>query len=266
MSPSRIVLALFCLPLFACALEVPPAEPTFDQGRPTVTLYQVQDPEADGHPDIDSHVRVTNLLVTAVDRFDEDGSGRTGTVFVQEMDGGPFSGIQMFRPTIQPASEYLLPGDVVEVEGTYTEFEYGQINPDGADPKGRTISQIVDGIARKTGEWISPEPTPIEHANDAQVDPAAEGWEGVLVELHDVEALTPPDGRGAFFVQGDGEPCDMTRDAETCTQIDDDNYAIPDAAAGVRFSRVAGVVTYFYTYKVLPRSPLDVDIDVPAQN
>jgi len=265
MSPSRIFLLLPTLAGAACALDVPPAEPEFDQGRPTVTLYQVQDPEAEGHPDADTQVRITNLLVTAVDRFDEDGEGRTGTIFVQEVGGGPFSGIQMFRPTIQPASEYLLPGDVVEVEGTYVEFELGQINPDGADPRGRTVSQITDGIARKTGEWISPEPTLVEDSNDVQVDPAAEEWEGVFVELRDVEALTPPDSRGAFFVQGDAD-CEMTRDAETCAQVDDDNYAIPDAAAGMRLSRVAGVVTYFYTYKVLPRSPLDVEVDVPAQN
>ncbi len=254
----------FAVLLAGCALDVPPAEPTFEDGQPAVTLYQIQDTTADGHPEVSTNVRVKDLVVTAVDRFDEDGSGKTGTVFVQEIGGGPYSGIQMYRPTIQPASEYLLPGDVVEVAGEYVEFEYGQINPSGADPKGRTISQIQNGIVRKTGEWISPEPTVLEHANDAQVDPAAESWEGVLVELRDVEAVSNPDGRGAFFVQGD-EDCVTTRDAETCAQIDDDNYAIPGAATGMRLSRVAGVVTYFYTYKLLPRSSLDVTVAPATQ-
>jgi hypothetical protein len=267
MSTSRIALLLPSLAAAACALDVPPAEPTFDQGqgRPTVTLYQLQDVDAEGHPDVDTEVRVTNLVVTAVDRYDEDGQGRTGTLFVQEMDGGPFSGIQMFRPTIQPASEYLLPGDVVEVAGTYVEFELGQINPDNADPAGRTVTQITDGIARKTGEWRAPEPTLVEAPEDLQVDPAAEQWEGVLVEIEDVEASTAPDSRGAFFAQG-ARACVTTRDQETCVQIDDDNYGIPGVAAGTRLSRVAGVVTYLYTYKVLPRSALDAEVDAPAQN
>lgn len=264
MSPRFAVFA-FLGSMAGCALEVPPTEPSFDSGRPAVTLYQIQDEEADGHPEPGSSVRITNLVVTGVDRFDEDGSGKTGTVFVQEIGGGPFSGIQMFRPTIQPASAYLLPGDVVEVAGTYVEFEYGQINPSGADPRGRTVSQITDGIARKTGEWVSPEPTLVASSADVQTDPAAEQWEGVLVELHDVELLTAPDSRGAFFVQGDG-PCVTTRDAETCAQVDDDNYAIPGAGVGMRLSRVAGISSYFYTYKLLPRSSLDVEIDAPAQN
>lgn len=265
MSTSRIALPLTSLAAAACAMDVPPAEPTFDQGRPTVTLYQLQDVEAEGHPEAGTEVRVTNLVVTAVDRFDEDGEGRTGTLFVQEMGGGPFSGIQMFRPTIQPASEYLLPGDVVEVAGTYVEFELGQINPANADPRGRTVTQITDGIARKTGEWSAPEPTRVDTPEDLQVDPTAESWEGVLVEVEDVEAVTPPDSRGAFFAQGSGA-CETTRDAETCLQIDNDNYLIPGVAEGTRLSRVAGVVTYLFTYKVLPRSALDVEVDAPAQN
>lgn len=239
--------------LAGCALDVPSAEPTFDQGRPTLTLYQLQDPEAEGHPEVDTQVRVTNLVVTAVDRFDEDGGGHTGTLFVQEIGGGPYSGIQMFRPTIQPASEYLLPGDVVEVGGTYTEFELGQINPDGADPLGRTVSQITDGIARKTGEWISPEAQVVENAADTQDDPEAEKWEGVLVEIHDVEATTVRDSRGAFEVTGGA-------------LVDDDNYGFPGVAVETAFSRIAGVVTYFYTYKLLPRSSLDVEMDAPAQD
>jgi hypothetical protein len=174
MSPHRIALPLAMLAT-ACALDVPDAEPTFDQGRPTVTLYQVQDPAAEGHPETGTNVRVTNLLVTAVDRFDEDGGGHTGTVFVQERDGGPFSGIQMFRPTIQPANEYLLPGDVVEVEGEYVEFELGQINPDWADAAERTVSQISQGIIRKTGEWVSPEPTVVANALRSRSIPRPRG-------------------------------------------------------------------------------------------
>lgn len=254
-----------CALVFAgCAMDVPSAEPSFDDGRPALTLYQVQDVEQQGHPEVDTNVRALDLMVTGVDRFDEDGAGRTGTIFVQEIAGGPYSGIQMYRPTIQPAGEYLLPGDVVEVEGKYVEFEYGQISPDDADPRGRTISQITDGVVRKTGEWISPEPTVVDDSNDVQVDPAAEQWEGVLVEIGGVEALTVPDSRGAFFVQGDG-PCETTRDAETCAQVDDDNYAIPDVAVGTRLSRVAGIMTYFYTYKLLPRSALDVTAGPAAQ-
>jgi hypothetical protein len=253
------------LAVSGCALDIPPAEPSFDDGRPALTLYQVQDVEADGHPEADTNVRVKDLLVTAVDRFDEDGSGKTGTIFVQEIGGGPFSGIQLYRPTIQPAGEYLLPGDVVEVEGLYVEFEYGQINPDGADPRGRTISQITDGVARKTGEWISPEPTVVEDSNDVQVDPAAEQWEGVFVEIRDVEAQSEPDSRGAFFVQGSA-PCETTRDARDRVVVVVDLRARLGVATGVHLSRVAGIMTYFYTYKLLPRSPLDVEADLPAQN
>lgn len=241
------------LPLAGCTLDVPPAEPTFDDGRPTLTLYQVQDLSAEGHPEVGTSVRAIDLVVTAVDRFDEDGSGKTGTVFVQEMAGGPYSAMQLFRPTVQPASEYLLPGDVVEVEGPYVEFDLGQINPAWADETGRTISQISEGIIRKTGEWVAPVPSAIDDTQDLVDDPAAESWEGVLVEIRDVEVTRAADSYGAFQVNGNA-------------LVDDDNYAIPEVAVGDRFDRIAGVVTYLATeYKVLPRSPLDVAAGPAAQ-
>ena len=246
-------LSSIAVALSGCALDVPPAEPTFDDGRPAVTLYQVQDPTADGHPDVGTNVRVEDLVVTAVDRFDEDGSGKTGTVFVQEIDGGPWSGIQLYRPAVQPASEYLLPGDVVEVEGQYVEFDLGQINPAWADATGRTISQVANGVVRKTGEWISPEPALIDDPADLQEDPAAESWEGVLVEMRDVDVTRARDSYGAFQVTGGA-------------LVDDDNYQIPNPAVGDHFVRVAGVSTYLAAeYKVLPRSALDVTGGPAAQ-
>ena len=57
-----------------------------------------------------------DLVVTAVDRFDEDGSGDTGTVFVQEADGGPYSGIQLFRPAIQPANVEIVQGAAIPLD------------------------------------------------------------------------------------------------------------------------------------------------------
>ena len=254
-----------CLLLSGCALDVPAAEPSFDDGRPALTLYQVQDLEAEGHPEVGTNVRAKNLVVTCVDRFDEDGSGKTGTIFVQEIGGGAFSGIQMFRPAISPAGEYLLPGDVVEAEGLYAEFELGQINPAWSDDTGRTLTQLTDGIVRKTGEWISPEPSLVNRPEDLQTDPVDERWEGVLVELNDVGAITAPDSRGAFSVGEDGSTCNRNV-PPTCAQVDDDNYAIPSVAVGSHFDRLVGIITYIYTYKILPRSALDVEIAPPAQD
>ncbi|MBI2897979.1 MAG: hypothetical protein HYY06_30765 [Deltaproteobacteria bacterium] len=233
--------------LGACATEIPPGEPTFDEGGSKLTLYQVQDDGEEAHPEVGETVRATNLVVTVIDRFDEDGSGKVGTVFAQEIGGGPYSGIQLYAPNVLPAGAYLLPGDVVEVEGTYAEFELGQINPEWADETGRTITQLTDGVVRKTGEWLAPEPTLIEDPADLFEDPAAESWEGVLVELEDVEATAAPDSRGSYPLTGGVE-------------VDDDNYRIEGATSGLQFARIAGVISYIYSYKLLPRSALDVEI------
>jgi hypothetical protein len=63
-----------------------------------------------------------------------------------------------------------------------------------------------------------------------------------------------------------GDECVAAEEGATCPQIDDDNYAIPGVVEGTRIERVAGVVTYLYSYKILPRSSLDAEVDAPAQN
>ena len=83
-------------------------------------LRDVQDPTK-GHAG--QNVKVTSVVVTAIDNFDETRNGKSrGTIFVQDADvAGPYSGISMYSPTFVPANLRLAPGDVINLNGQYVE-------------------------------------------------------------------------------------------------------------------------------------------------
>lgn len=203
-------------------------------------------PEGLRCPAVGSRVVIENVVVTATDSYDEDGEGRTGNAWIQDPvpAGGPWSGVQLFVPTVVPARTRLVPGDVVRVVGTLDEFVLRYDDGSPMDRKG-TLTELRDASIQKTGEYLAPAPVTIAGA-DLGDRLRAEPWEGVLVRVEDVVFT------GGYDSYGDAT-------TNWGVEVANDLYEIPGVAAGVRVAALSGVVTYFFGFKVLPRGPEDIE-------
>jgi hypothetical protein len=174
----------------------PGANCTPGSGAP-VTLYDLRDPACPRYPGNfptstpGLPVTFEGLVVTA----NFVGSTKD-TMFVQEEEGGPYSGIAIYK------GGQLLPdlfvGDRVDVEGEVTDF-FGQLQV-----------QISGngGSVEKVGDGAPPVPFDIPHPSHVATDGAvAEAFEGVLVRVHDLKVLNTrpdcPQEWGEFSVEGD---------------------------------------------------------------
>lgn len=228
------VVALCALP--ACLSEVPPIPA--EQGEAPVTPITTLNSPAP--PPSNSEVRLANVVVTAFDTYDETGEGRTGTVYVQEPGGGPRAGIQLFASSVVPAGSTLVPGDVVDVRGTFVIFE----GPPGSNPFDTPLPQITYGnVVRKVGEWTEPEPVTI---GVAELLRNGADYVGSLVRVEGVTASTGYERNPPRFTTDDG------------LTIASGLYAEPGVMPGTRFSAMTGVFTYFYDFQLLPRRAEDM--------
>lgn len=231
--------ASLVLPFLAgCSTDLP--EPNSPPPDESMTVAEARTAATSCHDDDGAPVSLSAVVVTAVDAFDESGQGDVGTIYVEEPAGGAGSGLAVFAPT---GATDLRTGDVVDVSGLATQFELGCIDPGWTDDTGRTVTQLVSARVTWTGEWTPPVPADVSVA-DFSDDARAESLEGMLVRVEDVTAAAPP-------VEG-------RIDVGPDLQIDDDLYAIPDVTTGTAFASVTGVVSYIYTYSVLPRGADDV--------
>jgi len=239
-------------------------------------VYTVQELENYGeprHPASGATATVKRAVVTAIDDYDEDGSGRMGSIWIGAVDSsglvvcGAWCGITIYEPGIAPKGEVLRVGDLVDVTGIYSEFLYDDDGtlPDPANPlryHSEHLSEIYDATAYKTGEWLPVGPVEVE-AREIQMEPgvlqaqeSAESLEGVLVVVRNLTASSGYDSYGQFKT-------------EEGVMVEDDLYRYPCAGyagdvTGTHFDAITGVVTWFGIrdafgqYKILPRGPEDI--------
>jgi hypothetical protein len=212
-----------------------------DDGELSIVVLQT--PSDPDYPGVDSRVLVRNVVVTAVDNYDEDGEGRIGNVWVAEPAGGAWSGIQLFNPVVIPSRARLVPGDIVEATGTLDEFVL--LNADGT-PMDRdgTLTELGSASVQKTGETFAPEPTIVPESDLANLA-SAEQWEDCLVRIEYVRLTGGYDSYGEAATEGGNS-------------IANDLYEIPGAAPGMTIRSLTGIVTYFFGFKIMPRGPEDV--------
>lgn len=197
-----------------------------------VSIYAIQDTSDPSHPSVDSTVTVNNVIVTANSR---------SFLFVQEPDGGPFSGIFVEEGDLDISS--LTPGTRVDIVGTYTE-NAGAFGIEGLSTINATsITQIASDNP--------PEPQPVA-ITDIDDEAGAEPFEGVLIRVVDLQVTDAnPDGPDEDF----GEF--VVNDA---MRVDDLLFAIdPDPVAGATMDSISGILNFSFTnFKILPRSAADV--------
>jgi hypothetical protein len=216
----------------------------------TVTIPQIQDATATGHAPTGAHVRVRGVRVAAVDTFEENGTGmgRTSDVWVADVAGGPFSGVQVVSPSVTtcPGQAMLARGDTVDVEGMVRE------DADPTDGTGRTVTQIAMATITCTtpGDGVGPDAAPITDPSMLTSDATAEPWEGVLIELTAIDATSATDTMGSQTLRN-------------APPIDDDLYRY----VGTRrdhFDSIRGVFTYeIGRWELLPRAMSDLTVGTP---
>jgi hypothetical protein len=210
-------------------------------GGGEVTIFDIQNESMPAG----TAVTVRGVVITAIDTY----GGRTGAIYVQEPEGGAFSGVVISLTDATGANFSV--GDLVDVEnGLKDEFALSD------DTTGRTITQIGTGSGfniTKVGDGTVPDPEVVLPWDLATDDDEAEKWEGVLVKFENVSALTSPFGvtmtddtlkemriTGPFLVSSS-----LTELADTIMRED-------------CFAEVVGIGDYFFNYKLLPRSSADL--------
>jgi hypothetical protein len=211
----------------------------------------------------DRSVQVSGLTVTAVDRFDETGDGAFGNLYAQDPVPAPYAGITVFDPGFSPPDLRLFPGDRVDFQGTLTEFLGPSTGPFGGC---KTLPELLGAMSLRF-DGVPPEPYPVtlddlvlyEDASGPEAPLGARKLIGLLVRLENVAISGTPSNSGGRYTAnidvGAGVPFnDVPRISNELYDLEAEG---PPLADGTTFSSVTGIVTYFYGFKIVPRSPAD---------
>ncbi len=197
-------------------------------------------------------IDIDRAVVVAIDNFDEtrDGKGR-GAVYVQDVSSNaPYSGVSLYRPTLMPASATPAPGDVFALTGGKYQ-ENTTIGTTVVFPAGQYLPQLSYAAGAFAFEYVPPPPAEITPAVLADWD-TGKGYIGMLVKLTNVSiASWKDDGKGRItgaMASGSNAPA-MSNELMDLGQ---------SVQARSTFKSVTGVVTYFFSLKVAPRSSADL--------
>ncbi len=246
----------------------PPSEPVADVHGGGHRISEVVGPatwfdENNEDPDLcqspaDYLVNLTGLSVVAIDAFDEENDGYLGNIYVQDAvdNPPPYSGITAFEPSFSPPDLRVADGDVVDVQGLLQEFGGTTSSPFDSC---KTLPEIGGTLAfRYDGKPVTPVTVPLSDLANYET---ARPWLGMLIRVENVKASTDPEQEGNVSVKinvGGGVG------AKDVPQISSELYDIraegPTISAGTTFKSITGVLTFFYQFKLAPRSPADFEL------
>ena len=193
-----------------------------------VTIYQVQNGEVAPK----SAVTLKDVVVTSPLGFDGKG------FFVQEKDGGPYSGIYVyaFEEVIAATNPQL--GDVLEISGEYLEYH------DLSEISVKDASQI-----KITGSAAVPAPAVVAAEDIATSGALGEQYEGVLVQVENVTVTDDSRQYGEWVVNSSLVVDDYFFEKDTA----------PRPSNGDEFAKIIGPLTFTYDdFKILPRTVEDL--------
>jgi predicted extracellular nuclease len=192
-----------------------------------VTIFDIQQ----GMVPEGTIVTIRDVVVTSPVHFEKNG------VFVQEQEGGQFSGLYLYMWNEVVDQVGLSPGDVVNVTGEYVVF-YGMSQ--------LTVRRVAD--VDVVGQTQPPAPAVVAATDVATGGSLARNYQGVLVQVENVTVTQPVNQHGEFVVDGG--------------LLVDDFFLLGDDAPkpnpGAVFDRITGPLYFaFDKYRVLPRNPGD---------
>jgi hypothetical protein len=221
---------------------------------------KIQDVQNDAMPP-GTAVSLSGVIVTAIDTF----GAKTGDFWVEEPEGGAYSGIHVFGAQTSDVAA-LQVGDVVDISGAVKD-EFALTS----DTTGRTLTELKPAMGgqitlTKTGSGQVPAPTVVDALMIGQISDADMGgpmfsaewekWEGVLVTVNSVSALSAPKSFGSTMPPpADNYSFGITGVAKVEGSLTDITMS---NISRTTCMNVTGVVDYFFDYLILPRSAADM--------
>lgn len=228
-----------------------------------------------------SEVTLHGVIVTAIDKY----GSKTGDFWVEDADGGPYSGVHVYGAQTSDVAALAL-GDVVDISGAVkSEFALT------SDTTGRTVTELepVQGgqiTVTKTSSGAVPMPAMVDALAIGMLEetspPSAtsarsmewEKWEGVLITVTNVAATSTPKCVGSACSDPSLESFGITGDAlveSGLAAFPNDGGTPPHdlIARGDCLGSVTGVLDYFFDYQILPRETAEVTTGgtaCPAEN
>jgi hypothetical protein len=200
-------------------------------------------------------VNISGAVVLTIDTYDETANGKSaGTVYVQDIGSqAPFSGTNLYSPSFVPSDLRVVPGDTLDLLGQYViESSIGS----AAFSAGQGLPQVSKPTATFRYEYQTPAPLLIDPTDLGDYTKGYQ-WENMLVTVQNVtvyDGLTNDAGR----VTGHITP-DFTSNPDAPTISNEltplDVNSIP---VGTKFKSITGIVTWFFSYHIAPRSQADL--------
>ncbi len=259
----RLALALLTLSLAACTLSGdPPAPYTPDPLGSGLRIAQVQNPSSPDYH-VNESATLTSTVVTWLDTFDETHDGKSiGTLFIQDIGStAPYAGIDVYEPNYVPASLTVLPGDVLDFVGPYQEAP--NVGTATFDP-GTFLPQLSKPVGTFRYQFVPPAPVVITAADLLGTTPnfaSARKWENMLVTINDVVIAAGSTSEGRVtYLMGDASGDSGGSISASAVAISNEEYNLgpTDFPAGTHFKSVTGLVTWFFTFHVAPRTAADL--------
>jgi len=284
----RLAVAPLALLVCAACSTIQQDEPAGTDAGGGLMIAQVQDPKSpDYHPCPSTSTTcntqtITNAVVTWLDKFDETRDGKSaGTLYIRDV--GPnhvYGGIGIYEPNFVPASLDPLPGDVLDFAGPYqedTSIGSAVFNPNTFLP------QLYKPVGTFRYEFASDFPTSWTAAQLVQLTDLYEngGANGatsdgnfahgrqymqMLVTVNDVyvsNGTSTSGGQGFRVTYPLGTCANIT--SKTCfnssaPQISNELFDLQatDYQPGTHFASVTGIVTWFYSFHIAPRTKDDL--------
>jgi hypothetical protein len=221
-------------------------------------LREVQDPSKGL---AGQSVKVTSVVVTAVDNFDETRNGKSrGAIFVQDADiAGPYAGVSMFSPTFVPANLRLAPGDVVDLSGQYVEQTTIGSTVNFAP---NFLPQMNKPQVRASFETKLPDPVVVP-LTDLQTFATARKWIGMLVTVLDVTMPVAPSPSDSTGLRVTAELTSIVGGPAINNELFDlqawnGTNTSASFPPGTHFKSVTGIIDFFFNIFIAPRSMADL--------
>ncbi len=210
----------------------------------------------------DRTVCLSGMSVVAIDHFDETGDGKSsGNYYVEDTssDPPPYAGMTIFRPSFSPPDLRLAEGDVVDFLGTYTEFS----GPNSFKFSNcRTLPELSGALTFRFDNNLplTPKVIPIE---DLKTYETGRPHIGTLVKLVNVQL--DPDGASSSsgrYTSGleVGAIANVADVPQVTNELFDMKTQGPPMPGGATFKSITGVVTYFASFHISPRSAADFEL------
>jgi hypothetical protein len=222
-------------------------------------IYDIAPPNS--HQEDGGNVYITGVSLITVDNYCETSNGKsTGSVYVQDFQSHrPYSGITLYKPTYTPANLILAPGDVIDITGVFQDYAYDVGQGGGFEPY-QTTAEAYEPVVTFRLEFTPPTPTVIQASDLMAVTPQAsyelgQRWLSMLVEVDDVTLTSggiSDEGRVSYYFTSNT----TTNGPVIANQLY--NLSASEFEMGQHFSKVIGVVNFFYNFSISPRSPADL--------